>query len=61
LQHHLAAGILLSQVLQDLKHKSFKRVLEELASQTRKTFKDSFLYPKQKELYQRLGLPDRSE
>lgn len=61
LQPHLAAGIHLSQVLQDLKHKSFKSVLEELASQTRKTFKDSFLYPKQKELYQRLGIPDRSE
>ncbi|MEG5140879.1 MULTISPECIES: hypothetical protein [unclassified Microcoleus] len=61
LQPHLAAGIHLSQVLQDLKHKSFNSVLKELASQTRKTFKDSFLYPKQKELYQRLGLPDRSE
>ena len=61
LQPHLAAGIHLSQVLQDLKHKSFNSVLKELASQTRKTFKDSFLYPKQQELYQRLGLPDRSE
>jgi hypothetical protein len=61
LQPHLAAGIHLSQVLQDLKHKSFNSVLKELASQTRKTFKDSFLYPKQKELYQRLGIPDRSE
>lgn len=61
LQPHLASGIHLSQVLQDLKHKSFNSVLEELASQTRKTFKDSFLYPKQKELYQRLGIPDRSE
>ncbi len=61
LQPHLAAGIHLSQVLQDLKHKSFNSVLKELASQTRKTFKDCFLYPKQKELYQRLGIPDRSE
>jgi len=61
LQPHLAAGIHLSQVLQDLKHKSFKRVLEELTSQTRKSFKDSFLYPKQKEVYQRLNIPDRSE
>jgi len=61
LQPHLAAGIHLSQVLQDLKHKSFNSVLKELASQTRKTFKDSFLYPKQKELYQRLSIPDRSE
>ncbi|HSF72493.1 MAG TPA: hypothetical protein VLA84_01700 [Microcoleus sp.] len=61
LQPHLAAGIHLSQVLQDLKHKSFNSVLKELTSQTRKSFKDSFLYPKQKEVYQRLGLPDRSE
>ncbi|MEG4489980.1 hypothetical protein [Microcoleus sp. D3_18_C4] len=61
LQPHLAAGIHLSQVLQDLKHKTFNSVLKELASQTRKTFKDCFLYPKQKELYQRLGIPDRSE
>jgi hypothetical protein len=61
LQPHLAAGIHLSQVLQDLKHKSFNSVLKELASQTRKTFKDSFLYPKQKELKQRLGLPGRRE
>ena len=61
LQPHLAAGLHLSQVLQDLEHKRFNSVLEQLTSQTRKTFKDSFLYPKQKELYQRLGLPDRSE
>ena len=63
LQPHLAAGIHLSQVLQDLKNKrfDFDIVQKELASQTRKTFKDSFLYPKQKELYQRLGIPDRSE
>jgi hypothetical protein len=61
LQPHLAAGIHLSQVLQDLKHKNFKSVLKDLASQTRKSFKDCFLYPKQKELYQRLGIPDRNE
>lgn len=61
LQPHLAAGIHLSQVLQDLEHKRFNAVLAQLASQTSKTYKDSFLYSKQEELYQRLGILDKSE
>ncbi|MCX5982575.1 hypothetical protein [Anabaena sp. AL93] len=58
LQPHLIEGIHLSQVLQDLEHKTFNDVLEKLATQTHKTYKNSFLYPKQEELYQRLGIPD---
>lgn len=61
LQPHLAEGIHLSKVLQDLEQKTFNEVLEELAAQTQKTYKDCFLYSKQEELYQRLGIPDRSE
>ena len=58
LQPHLVEGIHLSEVLRDLEQKTFNDVLENLAAQTHKTYKDSFLYPKQEELYQRLGLPD---
>lgn len=58
LQPHLVEGIHLSEVLRDLEQKTFNDVLENLAAQTHKTYKDSFLYPKQEELYQRLGLPE---
>jgi hypothetical protein len=58
LQPHLSQGIHLSQVLQDLEQKTFNDVLEDLSAKTQKTYKDSFLYPKQEELYQRLGIPD---
>jgi hypothetical protein len=58
LQPHLAEGIRLSQVLQNLEQKTFNDVLEDLAAQTQKTYKDSFLYPKQEELHQRLGIPE---
>jgi len=58
LQPHLTEGIHLSQVTQDLEYKTFSDVLRELCSQTNKTYKDSFLYPKQEELYQRLGIRD---
>jgi len=54
LQPHLAAGIKLAQVLEDLSQKRFNEVLEELCSLTNRSYKDSFLYPKQEELYQRL-------
>jgi hypothetical protein len=61
LQPHLLEGIHLSQVLQNLEQKTFNDVLEDLSAQTNKTYKDSFLYPKQEELYQRLGLPDEQQ
>lgn len=61
LQPHLVQEIHLSQVIQDLENKTFNDVLKQLCSKTNKSYKDSFLYPKQEELYQRLGIPDRSK
>ncbi len=58
LQPHIAAGFNLSQVLDELRNKSFNDVHENLISQTNKSFAHSFLYDKQEELYQRLGLPE---
>jgi hypothetical protein len=56
LQPHIAAGIKMSGVLASLGRKAFNDVLSELASSTQKSFKDSFLYPKQIELYRSLGV-----
>ncbi len=58
LQPHIAAGFNLAQVLDELRNKSFNDVLENLISQTNRSVADSFLYDKQKELYQRLGVPE---
>ena len=60
LQPHIAAGFSLAQVLDELRNKSFNNVLENLSSQTNRTFAHSFLYDKQEELYQRLGVPEES-
>jgi hypothetical protein len=60
LQPHIAAGFNLAQVLEELRNNSFNNVLENLISQTNRTFADSFLYDKQEELYQRLGIPEES-
>lgn len=59
LQPHIAAGFRLAQVLDDLSTKTFNDVLQELSSQTKRTFAHSFLYQKQEELYQRLDIPKR--
>jgi hypothetical protein len=56
LQPHIADGFRLSQVLDDLQSKTFNDVLESLISQTGKSFGNSFLYPKQEELYQLLNI-----
>jgi hypothetical protein len=56
LQPHIATGIKMSGVLASLGRKAFNDVLGELASSTQKSFKDSFLYPKQSELYRQLGV-----
>jgi hypothetical protein len=58
LQPHISAGFNLTQVLDELRNKSFNNVLENLSSQTNRTFAHSFLYDKQEELYQRLGIPE---
>lgn len=59
LQPHIAAGFRLVQVLDDLLTKTFNNVLQDLSSQTNRTFAHSFLYQKQEELYQRLDMPKR--
>lgn len=59
LQPHVAAGFGLSRVLDDLLQKTFSDVLQDLSSQTNRTFAHSFLYPKQEEIYQRLDISDK--
>lgn len=56
LQPHIVNEIRLSEVLHDLKQKTFNDVLDDLISKTHKTFYDCFLYPKQQELERRIGL-----
>jgi hypothetical protein len=56
LQPHIASGIKLSEVLASLGRSAFNDVLGELESRTQKSFKDSFLYLKQRELYRSLGI-----
>jgi len=56
LQPHIASGIKMSAVLASLGRSAFNDVLGELASRTQKSFKDSFLYPKQRDLYRSLGI-----
>jgi len=58
LQPHIASGFNLAQVLDELRNKYFNDVIENLRSQTNRTFAHSFLYDKQEELYQRLGVPE---
>ncbi len=60
LQPHIAAGFNLSQVLDELRNKSFNDVLQNLSSQTNRTFAHSFLYEQQEELYKRLDIPEKS-
>ncbi len=59
IQPHLNAELKLSQVLENLRQTTFNNVLDDLVSQTNKSFEDSFLYQKQEEIYQRLGIPGR--
>jgi len=57
LQPHMAAGIGLDKILDDRNEKPLNTILEELHSQTGRTYKDSFLYDAgDRELYERLGL-----
>jgi hypothetical protein len=55
LQPYLADGFKLSQVLDNLRTKTYEEIYQELNSHTNKTFANSFLYPHQVELYQRLN------
>lgn len=56
LQPHLAAGIGLSETIDKLRDATFNEVLEGLIEQTGRTYKDSFLYPKEEQLFRLLGL-----
>lgn len=56
LQPHLAAGIGLAKTIDDLRNATFNEVLEGLIEQTGRTYMDSFLYPREEELYRLLGL-----
>ena len=58
LQPHLATGIKLTQVLDELWNKTFNEVLDSLCLKTNRSYGDSFSYPQQEELYQKLGIPD---
>ncbi len=59
LQPHLTAGIRLGEVLEELTHKQFDTILEEVHKKTGLTFKDSFLYAVSEELDRRLGIYDK--
>jgi hypothetical protein len=56
LQPHLAAGVHLGDVMRKLKNRTFQNVLEEIQLLTRRTYKDSFLYSLNEEIYRRLGV-----
>ncbi len=59
LQPHLAAGIRLGETIEKLGNTMFNSILAELHTNTGLTYKDSFLYSKEQELYQLLGVFDR--
>jgi hypothetical protein len=56
LQTHLSAGISLSGTVDKLRDATFNEVLEQMIEQTGRTYKDSFLYSKEEELYRLLGI-----
>jgi len=56
-QPHLTAGVRLAEIAQKMEEGTFS--LEEVASVTGKTYKDSFLYTRDEEMYRRLGVPER--
>lgn len=59
LQVHLSTDYKLIQMLDDLLNETFNNLLIRLSTQTGKKFQDSFLYPKQEEIFQRLGVWNR--
>lgn len=59
LQPHLDHGLGIGKVLKDLEGRTFNTVLSELFRDTGLTYKDSFLYKTDQELYRRLGVADR--
>jgi len=58
LQPYLAHGLSLNKALNDLEDKTFDALLGDLHRETGLTFRDSFLYEMDRELYRRLGVAD---
>jgi hypothetical protein len=56
-QPHMKQGISFNKIIDMLKVMEFNKVIEELHAQTHKTFEDSFLMVKHKEIFKDLGLP----
>lgn len=58
MQPHLAAGITLRSVIDDLlQHRSFEDVLKESVDKTGKSYRDSFLCEMDEGIWQRLNIP----
>lgn len=55
LQPHFAANIPMADVLMKLRHELFSNVLRDVQQQTGCTYKDSFLYQKEQEIYERIA------
>lgn len=60
-QPHLAAGINLIDILERMGSQSFNEVLTWCQQQSGKTYRDSFLYAYDEELYRRLNVPYNTE
>lgn len=58
LQPHFAAGISFADVIPDLTRRPFTEVLRGLHDRTGKSYGDTFLWQKEKKIYERLGVPD---
>jgi hypothetical protein len=56
LQPHIAEGFRMSSTLMDMRNRSCHTVVNQLASLSNKSFKDSFLYSKKSRMYSRLGI-----
>ena len=58
LQPHLAAGMAMASLFASLRSQLFNEVLRAAHEQTGKTYTDSFLYQKDREIYDRLGVSE---
>lgn len=60
LQPHLENGLLFGSLLESLDSKSFNEVLKEISIKNNKTFANSFLYKKFNDLYNELGIKEKT-
>lgn len=58
LQPHIAAGVEITSLFSNLRSQMFSKVLQAAHEQTGKNYKDSFLYQKDQEIYDRLGVSE---